>query len=179
MNIALKAAASRFLGIGNDRREMPTRPALVLLALSLSLALPACGGGSDDPLTGSWSNTSCFGSSTTPPEVEKCTTTLNFKTGLDIELRAEWISLPATATNPGCTTTKEVTGQTWSTDSSAFTVSGSGSATIERTGCVNDTDNMSSAPTSDIAIPGGTTRYEINNNTLTILNGSLAGTYTK
>ncbi len=176
MNIALTAAASRFLGIG--RHEMPSRPALLLLALSLSLALPACGGG-DDPLSGSWSNTSCFGSSTTPPEVEKCTTTLNFTTDLDIELRAEWLSLPATATTPGCTTTKEVTGQTWSTDSAAFTVSGSGTATIERTGCVNDTDNLGSAPTTGIAIPAGDTRYEISNDTLTILSGTLAGAYTK
>ena len=70
-------------------------------------------------------------------------------------------------------------GQQWSTDSTTFTVTGSGTSTIERTKCVNETDNMAAAPTSDIAIPSGGTRYEISNGTLTILSGDLSGSYTK
>ncbi|MEO7327352.1 MAG: hypothetical protein ABI193_02155 [Minicystis sp.] len=148
------------------------------LSLAALLALSACGG-SNDPLTGTWSNSSCFGSATTPADVEKCSTALTFKDSLEIELEAKWFSMPATATNPGCITTKQVTGQTWSTNADAFTVSGSGSSTIERSSCVNDTDNLASAPTSDIEIPNGDTRYQITDNTLTILAGKLKGTYTK
>ena len=150
------------------------------LSLGALLALSGCeSSGPDDPLTGTWSNTSCFGSTTTPADVEKCTTALTFTTGLDIELKAVWFSMPATATNPRCTTTREVTGQKWSTDAATFTVTGSGSATIKRTNCVNQTDDLSASPTSGISIPGGGARYQISNNTLTVLSGDLAGTYTK
>lgn len=176
-------SSSTTLASGFDRaeRQSTSRRALPLfLVLSMAAFLPACGNsGADDPLTGSWSNTSCFGSSTTPADVDKCTTTLNFTTDLDIELSAEWFSMPATATNPRCTTTRRVVGQQWSTDSTTFTVTGSGTSTIERTKCINETDNMAPAPTSDIAIPSGGTRYEISNGTLTILSGDLSGSYSK
>lgn len=173
MKTALTDMASPFLRIAKQ-----AGPALLVGALALTLS--ACGNsGDDDPLTGTWSNTSCFGSATMPPDVEKCTTRLDFKSSLDIELRAEWFSLPATATNPRCTTTREVTGQQWSTNASAFTVTGSGSATIARSSCVNEADNLAATPTSDIAIPNGDTRYEISNDSLTILSGTLAGTYTR
>jgi hypothetical protein len=178
MNISLNALAS---GSAPTERQSTSRRALPLVfALSLAALLPACGSsGADDPLTGSWSNTSCFGSSTIPADVDKCTTTLTFTTGLDIELRAEWFSKPATATNPGCTTTRQVVGQQWSTDSTTFTVTGSGTSTVERTKCVNETDNMAPVPTTDIAIPSGGTRYEISNGTLSILSGDLSGSYAK
>lgn len=146
------------------------------------LALQGCGNGvADDPLTGTWSNTACFGSSSVPSDVASCSVTLTFSDGLDIQLKATWISLAATATNPGCTTTRLVQGQTWSADHDAntFTVSGDGTATMERSDCVNAEDNQSAVATTDIAIPSGDTTYSISGNTLTVTTGALKGTYSR
>jgi hypothetical protein len=146
------------------------------------LAMAGCGtSADDDPLAGTWSNSSCYGSTSKPADIESCTTELRFENDLTIELQAEWISLAATSTNPGCTTTKLVTGQQWSTDHErdTFTVTGGAEATMERTGCVNETDNMEPAATSDISIPTGETTYTLNGDTLTLQLGSLSGTYTR
>lgn len=146
------------------------------------LAIAGCGSSADDdPLAGTWSNTSCYGASSKPADVESCTIDLTFDDDLAVELKAEWISLAATSTNPGCTTTKLVTGQEWSTDHArnTFTVTGSGEATMERTKCVNETDDMAPVATSDISIPQGETTYSLTGDTLTVLSGSLSGTYTR
>ena len=151
------------------------------LSLGSMLALVGCGGSTPDPMSGTWSNATCFGSSVTPPDIEKCAVALTFTDELDVELKADWMSLAATATYPGCTTTRRVTGQRWSTehatDSETLTVTGSGKATIERSGCVNMGDNLAATNTSDISIPAGDTEYQISDDTLTILSGNLSGTY--
>lgn len=146
------------------------------------LALQGCGNGvADDPLTGTWTNTTCFGTDSTPADVASCTVTLTFSDGLDIQLQATWISLAATATNPGCTTTRLVQGQTWSADheENTFTVSGDGEATLERSDCVNAEDNQAASATTDIAIPSGDTTYSISGDTLTVTTGALQGTYSR
>ncbi|HRI70117.1 MAG TPA: hypothetical protein PK156_38065 [Polyangium sp.] len=147
-------------------------------------AIAGCGtDAASDPLAGTWSNDKCFGTSSKPADVESCTTELSFSDGLDIELEATWVSLAATATNPGCTTTKVVTGQEWSTDHAkdTFTVAGTGTSTIERSKCVNDEDNLDAVATSDIEIPSGATTYMLgdNDDTLTVQTGSLKGVYTR
>lgn len=134
---------------------------------------------SDDPLTGTWSNDNCFGVSSMPDDIEACNTELSFNSGLDVELKVEWVSKAATANYAGCTTTRLVTGQTWSTDGSTFTVSGDGVATSERTGCVNDADNSSPAKVSGIAIPSGDTSYTLSGDSLTVGSGALKGAYTR
>lgn len=150
-------------------------------SLGTTLALIGCGSSDPDPMTGTWSNKTCFGTSATPPDIEKCSVALTFTNELDVELKADWVSLPATAMYPRCTTTRRITGQRWSTEhataSETLTVTGSGKATIERAGCVNMADNMAAMPTSDISIPSGEADYQITGGTLTILAGDLKGTY--
>ena len=153
---------------------------ILVVPAMLALSLAGCGG-SSDPLAGTWSNPTCYGSDTTPADIEECSVALTFTDALAIELQADWLSLPATANYPGCTTTELVTGQTWSTeagkDSDTLTVSGAGTSTVERNGCVNDSDNMDPTATSEISIPNGDIEYQISGNTLTIIDSTLAGTY--
>lgn len=136
---------------------------------------------SDDPLAGTWSNDACFGSSTMPEDVESCSTEITLANDLDVELKAEQLSLAATAMNPGCTTTRRITGQKWSTnhETDTLTITGRGNATIERSGCVKAEDNLEAEPTSDIALRPGDMRYELDGDTLSVLSGSLSGTYTR
>lgn len=155
-------------------------------ALGFSLvsvfAMAGCGNGvADDPLTGTWDNTSCFGSPSKPADIESCTSELTFSNELEIELKATRISLAATAMFPGCTSTKVVTGQQWSAEHAAdtFTVTGKGGATLERTDCVNMEDNLNPTATSDISIPSGDTTFVISEDTLTVKSGTLQGTYTR
>jgi hypothetical protein len=145
-------------------------------------AIAGCGtDAADDPLAGTWSNDTCFGTSSKPADVESCTTELSFSNDLDVELEATWISLAATATYPGCTTTKLVTGQQWSTDHAkdTFTVDGGGESTVERSNCVNSEDDLSSTATTDISIPSGATTYTLSGDTLTVQSGTLKGVYTR
>jgi len=95
--------------------------------------------------------------------------------------RTASVVLPATAETPGCTTTRQITGQQWSAEheTDTLTVTGEGVATIERTDCVNDDDNMDEAPTSDVSIPNGKTIYVLSGDTLTVKSGLLTGTYTR
>jgi hypothetical protein len=156
------------------------------IALGLSfmslIAVAGCGSSADDdPLTGTWSNSNCYGADSKPADIESCNTELTFGGDLEIELMAERISLAATATNPGCTTTRVITGQQWSTnhEEGTFSVDGSGSATIERTDCVNEADNMDESSTKDVSISAGEAEYTLSDDTLIVKSGSLAGTYTR
>ncbi len=60
-----------------------------------------------------------------------------------------------------------------------LTVKGQGTATVERSGCVNDADNLDPIETSDISIPTGDIEYQIVDGVLTILNTVLEGTFTQ
>jgi hypothetical protein len=146
------------------------------------IAMAGCGNGvEDDPLAGTWSNTDCYGVSSKPADIESCNTELTFGNDLTIELTAERISLAATSITPGCTTTRLVTGQQWSTDHGrdTFTVTGDGAATIERTNCVNEADNMEATATTDVSIPNGDSIYTLSGDTLSVKSGLLAGAYTR
>lgn len=154
------------------------------LSILVTLSVLGCQQSSvatEDPLTGTWGSDACFGSSTTPEDVERCSVELVFASELDFSLRAEWISLAATARDPGCTTVRQVTGQKWSTnhDTSTLTLTGSGQATLERSSCVNPEDNLEPTATSDIEVRPGNMRYEISDDTLRVLAGSLEGSYTR
>jgi hypothetical protein len=149
------------------------------LGLSVAMVLAVTGCGGDDPLTGTWSNESCFGSSSTPAGVEKCKTSLTFDDDLTFSIQAQEFAMPATATAPGCTTTREIEGQTWSTDGSTLTLEGSAKATSERSSCVNERDEFKAGPTVDMEIPTGDATYTIVDKSLTIESGPLKGTYTR
>ena len=77
---------------------------------------------------------------------------------LSFSVKAEELSMPATAAAPGCITTRVVTGQTWSTDSSTFVLNGTPKATIERSSCVNNRDELKVGPTTDMDMPIGEAR---------------------
>jgi hypothetical protein len=149
------------------------------LGLSVTMMLIGAGCGGDDPLTSTWSNTTCFGSATMPEGIKDCKTTLTFNADLTFSLQAQQFSEPATATNPGCTTTRLIEGQTWSTDGTSFTLASTGKATMERTSCVNATDENKPVATTDIAVPTGRAEYVITDTSLTIASGALKGTYTQ
>lgn len=153
-------------------------PSLILTVV----ALTACGNGvEDDPLAGSWSNTQCFGQTSTPADIESCKTTVTFSDDLELTLQIDWISRSATAVTPGCTTTRIVTGQEWSTehDVDTFTLTGKPNATVARSHCVNADDDAAAKPTTEITIPNGDSQYTLSGDTLTIASGTLAGVYTR
>lgn len=143
------------------------------------MALVGLGCGGDDPLTGTWSNSECYGSKALPEGIKSCSMEVTFNADLTFSLKTEQLSEPATAVAPGCTTTRLVAGQTWSTDGSTYDLAGTGKATLERSSCVNNTDELKAAPTTDITIPTGRSGYTITDTSLTIASGALAGTYTK
>lgn len=153
-----------------------------LLSLSVVATIAATGCRTSDPLAGTWGNETCYGSETTPTDIESCSVELTFTDSLEMSLAAEWITLPATADLPGCITTTLVTGPTWSTkpkaDFDVLQVEGSSEATTERHGCVRPEDDMDPTATTDILIPTGDVNYQISDGTLTILTTDLAGTYT-
>jgi hypothetical protein len=150
----------------------------MILGLSVTMALACAGCGGDDPLAATWSNSNCYGFKGTPEGIKSCTTALTFTNDLTFTLKAEQFSEPATATSPGCTTTRDVTGQTWSTDGDAFTLDSAGKATQKRSSCVNAADEFDTKATTDIGVAAGTAAYVITDNSLTISAGPLAGTYT-
>lgn len=136
-----------------------------------------CGG--DDPLTGNWKNTACFGVKATPEGIASCSTQLKFTTDLAFTLEAKQFSEPATVKAPGCTTTRIVDSQTWSTDGEVFTLAGAGKATMERSSCVNASDEFKAVATTDIGVVASSSGYVIVEDSLTIATGPLAGTYTR
>ncbi len=162
------------------------RMAIGSLVLSM-LALLGCengaigDGGKEDPIAGKWTSDACHGGGATLANIESCSVELDLQSDLDLELKADWVSLPATEERPGCTTTRRVTGLKWHTDHKAgtLTVTGMGNATIERTGCVKAEDNLKAEPTQDIEVRPGDMAYELKGDTLTILSGSLQGTYAR
>lgn len=146
------------------------------------LAIAACGSAaSDDPLADTWSSTSCYGASSKPADVESCYTELTLGDDLTVELKTEQLSLAATSSNPGCTTTWLITGQQWSTDhvSETLTLKGKGATTVERAGCIHEADDKEAAATSDLSIAEGSGTYTINEDSLAIESGPLKGTYTR
>ncbi len=149
------------------------------LGLSAAVALSVVGCGGDDPLTGTWSNDTCHGTSGKPEGIDHCKTSLTFKDDLTFSIKAEQTSMPATAKAPGCTTTSAITGQTWSTDSTTFTLEGTPKATLERSSCVNAQDEFKAALAPDVETPSGEAKYTIVNKSLTIESGPLKGTYTR
>ncbi len=153
------------------------------VGLTLLTLLASTGCRSSDPLAGTWANETCYGSASMPDDVESCEVALTFTDGLEVSLAAEWVSLPATADFPGCITTNVVSGQTWSTqpegDHDVLTIDGAGTATTERNGCVNAEDNLEPTETTSIALAAGETDYELSGNVLTLLEGDLAGSYSK
>ncbi len=149
------------------------------LGLSVAMMFAGVGCGGEDPLTATWSNTSCFGSKGTPEGIKSCTTELHFTTDLAFSLEAKQFSQPATAMAPGCTTTRRVDGQTWSTEGTSFTLADTGKATTERSSCVNAADEFKAAPTTDIGVASGTFAYVITDKSLSISTGPLAGTYSR
>jgi len=149
------------------------------LGLSVAMIFAGVGCGGEDPLTATWSNANCFGSKGTPEGIKSCTTELTFTTDLAFSLEAKQFSEPATAKAPGCTTTRRVGGQTWSTEGTSFTLAGTGKATTERSSCVNATDEFKAAPTTDIGVASGTSAYVITDKSLSISTGPLAGTYSR
>ncbi len=153
------------------------------LALILVLAAGCATNGADDPLTGTWSNTSCFGSTTMPMDIQSCSMAITFGADLSITLVDSRQSLPATAVYPRCTAIRRVTGQRFSTARGAqgmtFSVSSGGSSTLERTGCAIESDNRAPTPDSVTSIPVGLTPYQLSGETLTIAGGSLAGVYAR
>ncbi len=152
------------------------------LSLLSMLGMAACGSSaSDDPLADTWSSTSCYGSSSKPADVESCYTELTLGNDLTVELKAEQVSLSATASNPGCTSTWLITGQQWSTDhvGETLTLKGKGATTLERSSCIHEADDKEAAATSDLSIPEGSGTYTINENSLAIESGPLKGTYTR
>jgi hypothetical protein len=114
-------------------------------------------------------------------DIESCATELTFTSDLEIALEARWVSLAATEINPGCTTTRLVTGQKWFTSQAdgTFTVTGDSAATLERSNCVDTADDLPQEETMDIAIPSGEQNYSISGDTLTISSGELQGVYTR
>ncbi len=148
------------------------------LGLSVALVFAGAGCGGDDPLTGTWSNATCFGAKTTPEGIKSCSTALTFTADLEFSVKTQQFSEPATATAPGCTTTRTVDGQTWSTDGTAFALEGTGKVMMERSSCVNATDEFKPMATADLAAPTGGSDYVISDKTLTIAKGPLAGAYT-
>lgn len=162
------------------------RMAIGSLVLSM-LALLGCengaigDGGKEDPIAGKWTSDACYGGGATLANIESCSVELDLQSDLDLELKADWVSLPATEERPGCTTTRRVTGLKWHTDHKAgtLTVTGMANATIERTGCVKAEDNLKAEPAQDIEVRPGDMTYELKGDTLTILSGSLQGTYAR
>ena len=148
------------------------------LGLSVAMMFAGVGCGGEDPLTATWSNTSCFGFKGTPVGMKSCSTQLTFTADLAFSLEAKQFAEPATAVGPGCTTTRKVQGQTWSTDGTSFTLGNTGKATTERSSCVNASDEFKAVATKDIEVASGTTAYAITDNSLNIPSGPLAGTYT-
>lgn len=153
---------------------LTTRTMLITLA---ALAL-ACGKGPDDPLTGSWSNMSCFGDTQQPEDIQSCTTRLRFDADLTVTVTDTRQSAPATANYPRCTATRLVKGLRYSTNSQGtLTFTGSTTSTLERRDCANPADNQSEIADTRDAIAAGMSLYSIADRTLSLTSGPLLGEY--
>lgn len=158
---------------------------MLLAPLFAALATAGCAvNGPNDALTGTWTNTSCFGATAMPADIQSCSITLAFGADLSVAMTDARQSQPATAQWPRCTTTRRVTGQQYSTsngatNSNTMTITGSSTSTMERTGCANAADNSPPAADSVDSIAPGELNYEISANVLTIPTGPFAGHYSR
>ncbi len=151
-----------------------------LLLISLFASVGCANVGTADTLTGTWTNTSCYGVAMMPDDVQSCSLTLTFAASLDVTLSDSRLTRAANLTYPRCTTVRRVTGQRYSTTpDTVVAIAGTGTATIERTNCINPVDNSAAAPDSSASIMNGSYSYRVNGNTLTISAGPLAGMYTR
>lgn len=148
------------------------------------LATVGCGNGPDDALTGTWTNTSCYGSAVMPANIQRCSLQLAFGADLTVTLIDSRQSQPATQMYPRCTITRRVSGQRYSTSDGTssrmtVTITGVGMATLERSGCANPDDNVGAMSETFDAVPNGPITYQLNADTLTITAGPLAGSYSR
>jgi len=166
--------------LGRSVIGLPLFSALALVALA-GCKNETSPSATEDPLTGDWNSTACYGSATKPEGVESCKTTLSFGKELDFEVTAQWVYPAAAEKQAGCVTTRRVTGQEWSTDHTKGTlkISGPAQATEERTDCVDEKDNQKAAPTTDVQSVSGESQYTVHGDTLTINSGKLRGSYTR
>ena len=138
--------------------------------LILAVAVSACGAKSstDDPLTGTWSNTTCYQQTGLPDNVESCATSLTFTADLKFTLVYTEQAPPASAVTPRCLTTHKVTGQTWSegikNNAQTLSLAGAGKATVSVTGCVHDSDNKGETTDTATSVAPGDMVYAINAN---------------
>jgi hypothetical protein len=158
----------------------------ILLSASIFavLATVGCGNGPDDAITGTWTNTSCFGAAVMPANIQQCSLRLEFGADLTATLIDSRQSQPATQMYPRCTITRRVSGQRYSTSDGTssrmtLTITGVGMATLERSGCANPDDNVGAMADTFDAVPNGPIPYQLNADTLTITAGPLAGSYSR
>lgn len=157
------------------------RTSLITLALSFTLG---CGGKSstDDPLTGDWTSTVCYGQAGLPDNVKSCETKLTFTSDLNFSLVYVEHSPPASAVMAHCDTTHRVTGQKWSenikNNQQTLTITGAGVAKVTVDNCVNGPDNKGEKDDPDVAVLPGDMAYAINGKALNVSSGSLTGAYT-
>lgn len=158
------------------------RLASFVAVFALAACAPAANG-PNDALTGTWTNSTCFGSSSMPADVQSCSLTLVFGADLTLSLTDTRQSLPATAVYPRCTTTRRVSGQRYSTSDGIgpmrVTIMGDSSSTVERTGCVNSADNQAAMADTVDVVPAGVLSYQLSANNLTISSGPLMGSFSR
>jgi hypothetical protein len=156
---------------------------LTIGALATVAALAAgCANGPNDTLTGRWTNTSCFGATAMPADIQSCSISLTFAADLSVTLVDTRQSQPATAVYPRCTTTRRVVGPQYSTSNSGatiVTIAGPSTSTVERSGCANETDNTAAIADTVNTIPVGAIAYTLSGSALTFSSGPLRGTYTR
>ncbi len=161
-----------------QRKTMMIRTAVVIVAW---MTLIGCGGkGPDDPLTGTWSNSVCFGDETKPADIQTCALTLRFEADLKFSLIDTRQSMPATAVYPRCSAIRTVTGLTYSTNSmGTVTISGSSASTLERKACADATDNQAPMADGRDSVAAGAISYAIKDKTLSLTTGPLRGDYAR
>lgn len=149
-------------------------PLTAFIALSLG-----CGGkGLDDPLTGTWANTTCFNDTSMPADIQSCKLSLRFDADLSLTLIDSRQSQPATAVNPRCNANRTVTGMKYSTNGTGtVTLTGTSSSTLERKDCANAADNQAAMADTRDSIAAGSFKYSITDKTLSITSGALVGDY--
>jgi hypothetical protein len=151
-------------------------------ASCLAVWLTGCAG---DPLVGAWR----LNDDTTSPDQESQTQDIIFNADNTFGQRIETVFRPTASNYAGCTQRIEITSGTWSTSASGndmlLTLSNSSSpsmASLERTNCVNEGDNISTMITSTGGMTSvvGTYIYRVEGDTLrlTTTAGALSITIT-
>jgi hypothetical protein len=154
------------------------------LPLLATLALAGCGG---DPLVGTWRSTS-FPGGMRPEWITSYQSEITFNSNMTASGVTTTVYAASSPVHPGCTEIRRSTGSTWMTSTSGstmtLTIGGTSTDTVERTGCVNASENqtpMTNTTTSESRISGLT--YTIMGNvltlTITVMGTSITLTYTK